>query len=260
MNKKELKASIILSGIVVISLIVNYLISKSTNRIWLIVFVYFVIALIIGIIRSKYSNRFIVLLNNIISFPLAIAYALLMISNPIGTIVIHTFLYYLITGWLPLIFKLANDHFKFIVLSFENFIFLSLTFSTIVSIAFYKYIIQLVFKLSPFGLNDTEKEESVKLKELVNYIITPQNIRFFIYSIYFVYLCIFSYNYIDGKSSFAAKSTYSAIMQAFLVFLAFDSLRINSKEIRFLPSILLHKVFEVFSKSGLKDEDEKIEN
>lgn len=259
MNKKqEVKASIILSGIVVISFIVNYILSKSTNRIWLIVFVYFVLALLIAIISSKYHNRVIEILSKIYLFPLGIVFILLMISNPIGAIVIHAFSYYIIVFLLPLIFKLVNDNFKIIELSFENFIFLSLTFSSIVSIVFYKYIMKLVIKLSPFGLNDKEKKDKEILKKMVEYIITPQNIRFIIYAAYFVYLCIFSFNYIDGKSSFDANSTYSAIMQAFFAFLAFDSLRINSKEIKFLPSKLLDNMKDYFLNENDVKETENI--
>lgn len=259
-KKKEIKAGIILLGILLLSIIIIYLFSMSMEKIGKVLIGYLILFISVSILSSRLSNKFIKVMNLIISFPFAIIYVILKFSMPVSSTILHGFIYFVIVIFLPLVFMKINSHFEFLPLSKENYIFITLTFSSIVSIVFYKYIIEFVFKFSPIGLNDPQKAEKLKLKELIEYLITPQNIRFLIYSLYFVYLCIFSFKYFERKSFFETELIDAAIMQAFLAFLAFDSLRMNSKEIKILPTILLKKILESFiseDKIVNKKQDEK---
>lgn len=245
-KKKEVRALIILVGIIVLSIVIIYVFSKSLERIGIFLIGYMIFFICFSLLSSKFSNKFIKVVNLIFSFPFMIIYVVLKFSMPFSSTILHGFIFLVIVLFFPIVFMKSNSYFEFQELSKENYIFITLTFSSIVSNVFYKWIIKLVFKLSPIGLNDSQKTEKIKLKELIEYLITPQNIRFLIYSLYFIYMCIFSFKFLERKSFFETESVDTAIMQAFLTFLAFDSLRINSKEIKVLPSMVLTKILESF--------------
>ena len=84
------------------------------------------------------------------------------------------------------------------------------------------------------------------MKELTEYVLTPQHIRFMIYMAYLLYLIPFSYNTLQHKSIFATSEIDFAIMQSFLVFLAFDSLRVNIKSVNLSAKVLLWRTLQGF--------------
>lgn len=244
MNKrKEVKATIIVIGIFILTTIINYGLSLSTKRIGIYAIEYIVVFLVFAFLSAKFLNKPIQILSNVVAIPMAIIYALLKITIPLGVVIIHVFAFALTCSLPPLIFTLINKHFELIKLSYENSLFIMLTFSSIASLLFYKDIIKLVCRYSVIGINDSEKPEKVKLKKLVEYLITPENIRFGIYFLYFIFLCVISFINLE-RNSISINPSYRAFMQAFLVFLAFDRLILNSKSLIILPSKLLDKILE----------------
>ena len=157
----------------------------------------------------------------------------------------------MITISLPIIFIKLNNYFEVVELTKENYLFITVTFSSIFSILLHKRIIK--FFNTTLLLGISKSTNKIELKKLNEYIFAPQNIRFFIYSIYFGFLSIYSYSHLVNKSLFNTEIIDDAIMQAFLVFLAFDSLRINSNKIKFLPTIILERIL----KSSIYDEEQE---
>lgn len=245
-KKKEIKAGIILLGLIMLSTILTYLFSLTTEKIGIFLLGYLFLFVITNIVSSKIENKSIKILFEVIASPMAIFYFIGKFYLPVSTIILHSIIYVLVVTFLPLIFIKTNNYFEILNISSENYIFITLTFASIFSILFHKQIIEFVYIVSPMGANKSNNTEKLKLKELTEYVITPQNIRFSLYSLYFVYLCIFSIKYLDQKSFFETELVDGAIMQAFIVFLAFDSLIANSKEVKLLPSILLKKILESF--------------
>lgn len=70
-------------------------------------------------------------------------------------------------------------------------------------------------------------------------------------------MLFFSVAYLRGESVYNNKLLDNSILQAFLVFLAYDSIRINSKDIKLLPSIILSRFWRAFTYDVTINEDEQ---
>ena len=138
-----------------------------------------------------------------------------------------------------------------------TYLFIAISFSAISAIVFYKYILNLLLLISPIRLKTSQKLKRFRIKELTEYVLTPQHIRFMIYMAYLLYLIPFSYNTLEHKSIFATSEIDFAIMQSFLVFLAFDSLRVNIKSVNLSAKILLWRTLQGFIN---ENENHKKEN
>ena len=77
-----------------------------------------------------------------------------------------------------------------------------------------------------------------KVKELIHYIFTLNNIRFCIYTIYFIFMIIYSVKYLESDTN----NELNAILQSFLTYLAFDNIIINTKNISLSPVEFLKKM------------------
>lgn len=120
-----------------------------------------------------------------------------------------------------------------------------------------KYILKFILKHSPAFTNDRNGKATIEMKELTKYIFNPNNVRFLIYFLYFIFMLFFSVFYLRGESVYNNKLLDNSILQAFLVFLAYDSIRINSKDIKLLPSIILSRFWRAFTDNETINEDEQ---
>jgi hypothetical protein len=257
-KKSETKAGIILLGIITISIFIFVGITYSFEKLGKILLIYGLLLFIVLILYSNFRNKTIEKLASVVAFPFRILSLFFSISMPVIALLFHVFLYFMLPIIVPQLFMIINEHFKFIELSSENNLYITLTLASLISIIFYKWILKIVYILSPSRVNTSLKIKIYKLKDLTEYILTPQNIRFIIYSLYFVYLCVFSINLLGRKSFLDTPLKDTAVMQAFLTFLAFDSLRINSKEVRVLPTILLQKLLlGFFAEAEIEKENQE---
>lgn len=72
---------------------------------------------------------------------------------------------------------------------------------------------------------------------------------------YFIFIIVYSIKTLDNRTVLNNEIIDYAVMQAFLVFLAFDNIRINSKEVKILASKLLEKLILVILADNPKDKD-----
>lgn len=70
-------------------------------------------------------------------------------------------------------------------------------------------------------------------------------------------MLFFSVAYLRGESVYNNKLLDNSVLQAFLVFLAYDSIRINSKDIKLLPSKILSRFLRVFIYDEIKNADKQ---
>lgn len=264
MNKgKEILPSILVLGCFVF---IFYIIQNiRIDRMFYFIFGYMMIVSIFVYINSKTRSKYVKLLCLVIIWPFIVIIGSLKFSIPIIAIILYLFFYEIIVSIPILSMNKINEFHEICSMTKETKIFLFLTYFSIISVVFNKQLIRLINKLfSIWWKYDSSESEMSRIKEMAEYIISPQNLRFLIYSSYFIYLCIFSFNYLENISSFVNKSVYTAIMQSFITFLAFDSLRTNSTEVKFLPSILLDKLLNNFfieiKGFGEKEKEKKKEN
>lgn len=204
-------------------------------------------------LHKKFPNKLLEYINYAFSLPLSIFLFLFQFARPATGIIIHTILFILLSFSFPLILIRLNDYFNYLKLTDQTIIFLNLTFAACFSIAFYKPILNIVYRFSPFRIKSSEKMKKFKLDELTNYVLNKENIRFIIYSSFFIYLIIFSFQYLQNSSIFEIEEKDRAVYQSFLCFLAFDRLLLNSKRFILIPSELLKKMIN----SIVGDKEEK---
>lgn len=267
MKKKEKKAGIILIiGFIIFILIfvipVHFinLDSKNGLYVFLLFIVYIVLSFWIGSLENKTTNKFLKWLIYIFTAPMAVVYFIQKFSMPFMTLILNSILYLAISLAPVLLIGLLNKT-KIILISHEEFTFWSLTIATIISIMFNKYILKFILRHSPAFTNNRNGKDTIELKELTKYIFNPHNIRFLIYLLYFIFMLFYSVKYLRGDSINNNKLLDNSILQAFLVFLAYDSIRINSKEIKLLPSIILTRFLRAFTyDETINEEEPKSEN
>jgi len=251
MNKKfETQAGLVLLILVIIWILLAWLISNSidingkSGLVAILGFViYIIFFIVISAISKKHPTKIFIVIQMVLFVPLII----LKFMRPYMAILLHSILYVFFSTILPCFFIILTDYFKVIDVSYENKIFLIFAFGSIISVQFNKFLIKLIFNISLAIKKNSKNIDNLEIIRLTNYLFKPNNIRFFIYLMYLVFMLIYSIKYLDNKSLFDLKSVDTAIMQAFLVFLAFDSLRINSKDISILPSVILRKVISILT-------------
>jgi hypothetical protein len=259
MKITERKASLWVIGLFAFTFLILWVFSKGMIVTMIVIVVYFFLLNILSYFERKFDNRILKIINLFLSVPLALVFIIGDITIPVITLLMHTIYFFTLAFMFPIGLILINHAFKIIDLSKGTQVFVALTIGALESVVLYKYIIRLVYSFSPIKVNNSEKYEKFKLKELTEYLLTPKNIKFIFYTLYFIYLIIFSIMYLENKIFFISQTIDFAVLQAFLVFLAFDSLVTNSKEIRVIPTKLLYKmVVGIFSKD--KDDDIDIES
>lgn len=263
MNKKK---EIIIGFVLLTALLLTLLIVKfiSLSDFSFYVIVGWLISMFLTFLIGESRYKLVKYLYNLLFFLSITPFIILGIVLPVLAIVSYLILYIILITTPILILDEVNTFYNIITITLENKLFIALTYSSIIAIVFNKYLITYPFKLANLLKFDTSEDSITdRFKKMIEYVITPQNIRFIIYSAYFIYLCIFSFNYLENDNLFATKSNYTAIMQSFLTFVAYDSLRINSSQVIFLPSKLFSMILKYiaveFNKIGigLKETSEK---
>tara|TARA_R110001592_G_scaffold150002_1_gene375615 strand:+ start:170 stop:895 length:726 start_codon:yes stop_codon:yes gene_type:complete len=214
---------------------------KSYN--WIFYFLGYVgLLILLGWLHKKFPNKVLEYLNYVISFPLSLILFLFQFAIPTMGLVIHTILFVLLCYIIPLTLIRLNEHFEYLEQTDQTVIFINLTLATCISVAFYKQILNVVYRFGPFRIKSSEKIKKFKLDELTDYVLNKENIRFIIYSSFFIYLLVFSFQYFQNSSIFEIAENDKAVYQSFLCFLAFDRLLLNIKKFLLIPSELLKKM------------------
>lgn len=258
--KKESKSTLLLLIIIVISLVIIFFFSMGLERLnnsknydWIFCFLSYVLLLIIcGWLHKKYPNNIIKYLNAVVSFPLLIVLVLFQFTIPIIGLILNITFFGIFTVALPLLIIKLNEYFNYLNITYETNLFITLTFSTSIAVTFCKQILNLLYQIGPVRTKDSEKMKIFNLEELTEYVLNRENIRFIIYSSFFVYLLVFSFQILQNTSVFEIEEKDRAVYQSFLCFLAFDRLLLNSNRFILLPSELLNRIFNSIRRQNKK--------
>lgn len=246
---KETKSALGVLLLLIFSILLFILIAKTLeSHISIGYFLggYLLLAIPIAFIASKFKNRYLNVAVQIYFAPIHILYIFMSFIYPAMSILTCLFFFIFAVSLLPILPILVIKTFKLDLVTDDTMLFFYLVSVTIASTIFNKQSLKLVYKYSPLKLIGSSKPEKQKTIELLDYIFTANNIRFTIYLIYFVYIIMYTISDYEGMSFFNSKKIDNVVLQAFLVFLAFDSMRLNSKDFRLLPSELLRKMIIPF--------------
>ncbi len=245
--KKEIKSSLYLILFVIFFIFVMYILSISMSKVNLTQSVLFLVSYIFIIIlldtvRNKFNNKIFDYIHFIITLPIALFYSIALIVIPIGSVIAHVIYYFLFSSIIPFVVVILNDYFHIIDISNETKVFVVLTASVVIAITFCDTLLNLTYIFSPSRIKTSKKVKVMKLDDLTEHIINVKNIRFFIYSVFFIYLVIYSYKTFEQSSKLSLNLYDEAILQSFLCVLAFDKVLSNIKNVVFLPSTFLAKL------------------
>lgn len=260
LDKKEIKASVLLGLLTVVFVFIFWLSnsfidinSKSGFIIILLFLVYSILTFWIGSYIKESTNKILKILIIIISLPVLVIFFILKFSHPFIAVILNLIYYLFFSLIIPIGAIFILKKLNFANISYEIGVFIVLTVGTIVSVSMNKYLMKLIYRYSHAIKKDSKSEDNIEIIKLVEYLFTPNNVRFTIYLLYFVYLVVFSIKYLENESLFKTALTDIAILQAFLVFLAYDSIRVNSKDIKALPSVILKAILKIQTHDNSKE-------
>ncbi|MBZ9731692.1 hypothetical protein LB467_18570, partial [Salegentibacter sp. JZCK2] len=104
---------------------------------------------------------------------------------------------------------------------------------------------------------NSEKLKKYKFKELTDYLISGNNIRFMIYISYFIYLLLFNIFDLQNQNLYSNSMIDKAVLQSFITFIAFDNVLKNFKNLEFKPSELFNRILLSITGEDKKEEKTK---
>lgn len=256
---KEIKALLIFIGIFLLFFAFIYLLSFGENEkyFYYVVISYMFVCVITFIIQLRFKNKIVNKITGIILFPAGLLFVIGTVIIPFMTVFLHLLLYFLISFLIPIIVIQDLNYYGYLSFLTESTIFfIQITISVFVSVLFNHQIRQFVYLISPAGIKTSKKLKPYELDKLTDYLISEKNIRFLIYSLYFISLIAINVSGFQGFS-LTEKATFDkAILQSFIAFIAFDRVLSLLKELEFKPSTFLIKIVNSIS-NKLKDLDKK---
>lgn len=183
------------------------------------------------------------LLNRIVyvlAFPVSVIFLIMKLSLPTGGLIFNALMLLMLTFGIPFFVIHGIDGFFELKLSYSTILFCSLSTAAIMSVYLSKYILKIVLDHSPIMMDTyAEKSINIYMKELTIIIFQQKNIIFLIYFCYFVYLSITSFYKIQYQESFFNIETDLAVMQSFVVFLAFSNMVSRSQDVSLAENTIL---------------------
>ncbi|MEM7086432.1 MAG: hypothetical protein AAF489_09630, partial [Bacteroidota bacterium] len=174
---------------------------------------------------------------------------------PFMTLLMHLMFYFIISVALPILIIRGLKHFELLsFLTESTLFFIQITLCVFISVLFNHQIRQIVYRISPARIRASKKLKPYELDKLTDYFISEENIRFLIYTLYFISLIAINLYDFQGFSLTENATFDKAILQSFLVYIAFDRVLSLLKELEFKPSTFLMKIAQSIS-NKFKDLD-----
>jgi hypothetical protein len=196
---------------------------------YLLGFVAFVV--LCGIVvwcQKKWPCKVLNFISAILSVPFAILYIFFHIGIPFLTIVATYFFLVLFAFGIPAMLLVVFTEQGLIALHVETIAFAVLTLGSILCSNSYK-LTKWIIHMTPLRDWGNHRYESYR-EQLAYYLIHPSNVTFLLYLIYLVYLAISGFLQIEKVDYLISEGFDTAILKAFLVFIAFTNMKAKSKE------------------------------
>ncbi|GHC66600.1 hypothetical protein [Ulvibacter litoralis] len=220
---------------------IKYLTDYASNieNLYWIIGTYIVVCIIFYQINRKFKNKAFDFIVQAILFPFTLLYGFVTVAIPILSTQIYLFAYLGLSFSIPMILYRIDESQLITGLKEETWIYLIITSGVIIATLLHKQVTFLTFKLIPFLARKSEKMKRFKLVELCEYIVSKNNIKLVIYSLFFIALIIFNFLGLQQSSYYENPNIDKAILQSFVTFIAFERILANLKLTEFKPSELL---------------------
>lgn len=219
---------------------------KLENSGWYLL-TYVLIVVASYIFYSRYKNPTVQAVYKSVIFPARLIKGFITVSAPYLVLQTHLALYLFFAGIIPLAFFLFDQMSDLINLNFPTHIYIIVTFSVVFATLGNAQLKKLIYLVSPFRLTQLQKLKKIDFKELTDYLLSESNIKFIIYSIYFLYLIIINLFNFQQNSFYSNPETDKAVLQSFITFIALERLVTNLKELDFKPSEMIKRLLDTMT-------------
>jgi len=203
------------------------------------IFLCAVLAILSSILKSKILKK----ITNIILFPAGIILTIGTFILPLGFLLIHLLYYVAFVILIPAIILKSLTFLDIIEINNNSTLtYIKFTFSVFIAVLFNYQIRKLIYKISPARINSSKKLKPYELDKLTDYMLSENNVRFLIYSLYVILLIVTNYTNFEENSLTVNPSNDKAILQSFVTFIAFDRALSLLKQLEFKPSDFLNKI------------------
>lgn len=244
---KEIKAILVFTtiGIIIFGFFTLLTYFKFENYFYYCLIGYIIFISILSISSSIIKSSFLRKINQFSLVPAGILYIILTILLPLGFLLIHLLYYVSIVLIIPsIIIKLLELIKLPLLLNNETLTYIKFTSSVFIAVLFNFQIRRLIYIFSPARLKSSEKIKPYELDKITDYLISENNVRFCIYSIYAFLLITMNINNLENDFISESFNSDKAILQSFVTFIAFDRALTLLKQLEFKPSDLLDKIIK----------------
>lgn len=259
-KKENQKGKFIFIGLIIASFIcLTIPIILDINPLHFILFIvgYVILSMILSSIAEKFDNKILNKIVIITAYPLAIIFFILRLGVPTLTLFFNALILFITTFGIPFLIMNGIESIFEIGLKKSTMIFLALTLASILSVYLSKYLLSFILKRSPVLRGTYEDRPRHKyLQELTTIFYQKNNILFFIYFCYFVYLGTTAFSKIQIGTPIFNNETDLAIQQSFLLFLAFSNMVAKSKDVLLAPQAILN----IYAKIAFSEDSDKEQN
>lgn len=179
----------------------------------------------------------------IVSAPITLVYILVGMEQPFIVIVGTYFFVALYAFGVPAIIMTAITRTGWLALRPETIVFIALALGSVLCVT--HPITKWIIRFSPlknWGNHEYERHR----EQLAYYLVHPSNMVFMLYLIYFLFLAVSGYRFIQYDSFLLSESVDAAILKAFLVFIAYTNMRVKWKETEIEAKELLQRLSGLF--------------
>lgn len=211
---------------------------------FVIYFVYYILLIsALTILNKILKNNLLGKIANIVAFPAGLLLVLGTIFLPFLKLMMNLIVYFSLAIIIPYFLISLLEHIN--LLESPTLIsYLRWTFTVFTAVLFNFQIRNFVNYISRG--NSDSSERILRNREISDYLLSENNIRFTIYSIYFIYLIYNNISTFQLETNDMAGN--KAVLQSFVTFIAFERALSILNILKFKPSDLLAKIHESISK------------
>ena len=147
---------------------------------------------------------------------------------------------FFITTGLPFVILMQLRHVLAWDMDVHSICFLCIVTGTISAVHLSPCLKKVVYYILQFDM--LGKEVSQRMRDFTDYVLSEKTVKFAIYLAYFAVLLITTFLHLKDGSHLFGEAMDETIIKSFLVYIAFNNMRINLKEVKFS----ITKAFDMF--------------
>ena len=248
-SERTIIIAIILSILVIGGLIFYafvYLLYHIRNWWWIVGFVlYFILLEAISCLFARFKKGFIRKVELIILSPLIAIKLLLDIAKPSLYIFMSFFYLVMVAFYIPFALLKGLNILLSWNLNYSSMLFVAFAFGSIICVHQSKIVQYIICNLPP--LNRGEHKFQKLGRDLAKYILHPKKLSFILFFSYFIYLAISGFIQLQYTGFLISEEIDSAILKAFLVFIACTNMVTKSREVDLEAKDLLKRMYNLIN-------------